>query len=808
MNKKLVIDLRSVRLTDVATVGGKNASLGELMNALEGAGVRLPGGFATTAAAYWTFLDAGSLRTELEEILSDVDAADVRSIEVAAKLARRAVLSQPLPDALKWEILMHYDLMVAEWGKAYSLAVRSSATAEDLPGVSFAGQHTTFLNVCGRQELLVAIHHCFASLFTERAIDYRLRNGFDHMEVALSVGVQQMVRSDLGASGVMFTLDTESGFRDAVLVSASYGLGETVVQGSVNPDEWTLFKPTLLAGCVGIIARTLGSKETKLVFEQNSGGTRLTSVDLPQRAKFCMSDGEVQQLAKWGCAIEAHYSALAGGPQPMDIEWAKDGVTGDLFILQARPETGHTADIQLGSREYHIVGERGKPLVTGQAVGGRVASGVARVVLDPAGLEGVQAGEVLVASTTNPDWEPVMKRVSAIVTDQGGRTAHAAIVAREIGVPCVVGTGNATQVLHDGDVVTVSCAEGVEGRVYAGAIEFTVQDNAVDKLPKTRTHVMVNVGDPSNAFVTAALPTDGVGLARMEFIVNTAVGIHPMALCRYPRLKDASATAEIGKRIGAMKPDAFFVERLSEGLAKTCAAFYPRPVIVRTSDFKSNEYAHLIGGAEFEPAEDNPMLGFRGACRYYDERYAEGFELECRALSRVRGEMGFKNMKMMIPFCRTAAEGRRVIERMAIHGLKQGVEGLEIYVMCELPSNVVDADAFLDIFDGFSIGSNDLTQLTLGIDRGSGAVASLFDEQDAAVKALIVAAIQATRMRSKPCGICGQAPSDHPEFAAWLVANGINSISVDPDAVTKTLLAVAAAEAVQGNTRKLNKVGI
>lgn len=807
MATTLVTDLRDVRLADISAVGGKNSSLGELMNAADLLGIRVPQGFAATADAYWLFLNSDGLRAELESILADVDPLRLRSLEHAAKLARRAILRRSLPRELTAAVSRAYQSLCTECGHEPSLAVRSSATAEDLPGVSFAGQHSTFLNVQGEEELVSALHHCYASLFTERAIDYRIRNGFDHLRVALSVGVQHMVRSDLGAAGVIFTLDTESGFRNVVLVSGSYGLGETVVQGSVDPDEWTVFKPTLESGYLAIVDRRLGSKETKLVFESNSGGTRLAHVEPARASRFCLTDTEVQQLAKWACAIERHYSTAAGHPQPMDIEWAKDGLTGELYILQARPETAHGSEVKATAQEYRLTGTHKEPLITGQAVGERIATGPVRIVLDPSHLDTVRPGDVLVARTTDPDWEPVMKRVAAIVTDQGGRTAHAAIVSREIGLACVVGTGDATKVLHEGDIVTVCCSEGPTGSVYPGAIDFSVETVDLTALPLNRTRVMVNVGDPATAFKAAILPSSGVGLARMEFIVNNFIGIHPMALCRYPRLKDPSAVIEIGRRIDGRRPDEYFVERLSEGLAKICAAFYPRPVIVRTSDFKTNEYARLIGGAEFEPVEENPMLGFRGASRYYDARYADGFDLECRALVRVREDMGLTNLKVMIPFCRTAEEGRRVVERMATNRLKQGIQGLEIYAMCELPSNVIEAEAFLDVFDGLSIGSNDLTQLTLGIDRDSGTVSHLFNEQDPAVKTLIATAIRVANSRKKPCGICGQAPSDDAEFAAWLVGQGISSISVNADAVAKTAIAIAKAEVAAEGAEHLSKAG-
>jgi pyruvate,water dikinase len=604
-----------------------------------------------------------------------------------------------------------------------------------------------------------------------------------------------MVRSDKASAGVIFTLDPDSGFRDAVLITGSYGLGEFVVQGVVTPDEWTVFKPTLARGFSPIIGRRLGTKEVRLVYGDGTRTTRGEPTPLADRSRFSLADEEVLKLALWACMIEDHYSSIAGRAQPMDIEWAKDGITGELFILQARPETVHSSKQRTAVAEaYRLKGKHGAPLVTGQAVGEKIGTGRVRIVRDVSGLTNVEQGDVLVAEKTDPDWEPVMKRVAAIVTDKGGRTAHAAIVSRELGLPCIVGTDKATQVLRDGDEVTVCCAEGSEGHVYAGRIAFDVERIDAASVPETRTKIMLNVGDPAQAFSLALIPNSGVGLARIEFIITNHIGIHPMALARFPRLRDTYAVAEIASRISGEDPREFFISRLSEGIGRIAAAFYPKPVIVRTSDFKTNEYARLTGGREFEPEEENPMLGFRGASRYYDPRYAEGFALECEALARVRRKMGLTNIKVMIPFCRTIEEAKRVVAAMAANGLRQGEDGLEIYAMCELPSNVVLAEEFLRVFDGYSIGSNDLTQLVLGIDRDSGTVAHLFDERNEAVKQMIARAIEAARRAGKPIGICGQAPSDYPDFAAWLVERGISSISLNPDAAIKTTLSIAAAE--------------
>ncbi len=799
--ERFTLDFSEIGLDDVSKVGGKNASLGELFNRLRPWGVGVVDGFATTADAYRALLDASGLRDRLVRILAGLDTQNVTMLQERGAEARRAILETELPASLASDIVEAHDRLVERLGREPELAVRSSATAEDLPGASFAGQQETFLNVRGRQGLLDAVRHCYASLFTDRAISYRVAQGFDHMSVALSVGVQPMVRSDVGAAGVIFTLDPDSGFRQVVVITGSWGLGEQVVQGNVTPDEWMVFKPTLATGACPIIGRRLGGKETRMGYAASgeSAATTVTPTAEVDRARFVLSDEDVLRLAKWSCLIEGHYSTLAGASRPMDIEWARDGITGELFILQARPETVYSARPRgADMEEYHLDGAHGMPLISGQAVGEKIASGRVRVVRGVTELAAVEAGDVLVAEMTDPDWEPVMKRVSAIVTNKGGRTAHAAIVARELGLPCVVGTGRATEALTDGMEVTVSCAEGVQGHVYEGKVRYHVDRHPAEERPATRTKVMMNVADPEQAFHLAEIPNDGVGLARLEFIIARQIGIHPMALVRYPKLADRSVIELIRERIGGEEPKEYFVRMLSEGIARIAAAFYPRPVIVRTSDFKTNEYARLLGGAEFEPDEENPMLGFRGASRYYDPRYAEGFALECEALARVRRQMRLTNVKVMIPFCRTVDEARRVVAEMAANGLKQGEEGLEIYAMCELPANVVLAEEFLGVFDGYSIGSNDLTQLVLGIDRDSGTISGLFDERNDAVRGMISSAIAAARGLRKPIGICGQAPSDYPDLAAWLVEEGITSISLNPDAVTKTMKIVAAAEASVG----------
>jgi pyruvate,water dikinase len=802
----LTIDFADLTLDDVARVGGKNASLGELFRHLQPRGVGVVDGFATTADAYRLLLAEHGLGERLRTLLTGFDPEDLAELARRGHAARASVLETPLPAAFREAVIAAHARLCARHGGETSLAVRSSATAEDLPEASFAGAAETFLNVRGPDALLRAVHACCASIFTDRAISYRARLGYDHLKVALSVGVMPMVRADLASSGVIFTLDTESGFRDVVVVTGAYGLGEYVVQGVVTPDEWTVFKPALADGARPIVGRRLGSKEVRLVYADGSRATRSEATPAADRRRFCLADDEVLTLARWAREIEDHYSRRAGHSQPMDIEWAKDGVSGALVIVQARPETIHSRKPRTAAAEVYRLTARPEPaIVAGQAVGEKIAGGRARVVRDVAALSEVQAGEVLVAERTDPDWEPVMRRVAAIVTDSGGRTAHAAIVSREFGLPCIVGTGQATTAIRTGDPVTVCCAEGTEGHVYSGLLPYAVERIEAHALAAARrTRIMLIVGDPGRAFALSAIPNDGVGLARIEFIITNDIGIHPMALARYPALADRAAVAAIQARIGDEPPAEFFVRRLAEGVGRIAAAFFPKPVIVRLSDFKTNEYAALLGGREFEPHEENPMIGFRGASRYDDPRYAAGFALECRALKRVREEMGLTNVKVMVPFCRTVAEGRRVLAAMAGNGLRRGDGGLEVYVMCEIPANVVLAEEFLTVFDGFSIGSNDLTQLTLGLDRDSETVAGLFDERDGAVRWMIARAIEAAKQAGKPIGICGQAPSDHPDFAAWLVRQGIDSISLNPDTAIRTALRVAEAEAQETSGPKAN----
>jgi pyruvate,water dikinase len=801
----LVLDLIEVGADDVARVGGKGANLGELFRSLTKRGVRAVDGFATTSEVYRRLLETNGLGERLRELLSGLDYDDMEALNRAGREARALMLDTPLPAEVNNAILDAYRRLCERVQRACEVAVRSSATAEDLADASFAGQQDTILNVQGEDHLIEACHRCFASLWTDRAISYRAARGFNHFDVALSVCVQPMVRSDLASSGVMFTLDTESGFRDAVVINGAWGLGEAIVQGMATPDEWIVFKPTLKTGARPIVSRRLGGKEVKMIYGVEGRGTRTREVVDAQRRRFVLDDYEVLQLARWACIIEEHYSERAGSPQPMDIEWAKDGKTGELFVVQARPETVHSTNRQNFIESYRLTGERGLPLATGIAVGEKIAQGRVHVLDNPDHLKDFVEGDVLVTSMTDPAWEPIMKRAAAIVTDRGGRTCHSAIISRELGLPCIVGTGNATQALQTEMDVTVSCAEGAQGNIYEGRVEFAVERRVVTSEGRPRTQVMMNVGDPDHAFALASLPNDGVGLARLEFIINNHIGIHPMALVRYPKLKRPEDVREISLRVGEEDPQDFFVRNLSEGIGRIAAAFYPKPVIVRMSDFKSNEYAMLIGGQEFEPVEENPMLGFRGASRYYDERYREGFRLECMALRRVRDEMGLVNVKAMIPFCRTVEEAEKVINLMRDYGLQQGENGLEIYAMCELPANVVFADEFLRIFDGYSIGSNDLTQLALGLDRDSEMVAHLFDERNGAVERMVAQAIDAAHRAGKKIGICGQAPSDYPEFARFLVERGITSISLNPDTVIQTTGIILNAEAqvtTDGNSKQ------
>jgi len=784
-----------IGLEDIPSVGGKNASLGEMVRSLGEQGVRVPNGFAITADAYREFLRASGVDREIRKILSDLDTRDFDNLHERGARARQAILAAEFPEDLKDAILEAYQQLSQDAGRPLDVAVRSSATAEDLPDASFAGQQETYLNVQGPAALLDACRRCFASLFTDRAISYRTDKGFDHFKIALSIGVQRMVRSDQGAAGVMFTIDTETGFRDAVLINAAYGLGENVVQGSVNPDEYYVFKPTLKQGFRPILKKALGSKEFKLIYDV--GGNKMVKnvpVAPGDRARFALADDDILALARWATIIEDHYSRKKGGYCPMDIEWAKDGLSGELFILQARPETVQSQKPRDLLETYRLK-ERGPTLVTGRAVGEKIASGPVRVIKSVAHLRDFKAGEVLVTDKTDPDWEPIMKIAAAIVTNRGGRTCHAAIVSRELGLPAVVGAERATEALGDGQAVTVSCAEGDTGFVYDGRLPFEVERTSLAGLERPQTKVMMNLGNPEEAFGLSLIPNDGVGLARMEFIISNYIKVHPMALIEYERLDDAALRARIdGLTAGYEDKPQFFVDMLASGVGMIAAAFYPKDVIVRMSDFKTNEYANLVGGQKYEPREENPMIGFRGASRYYDPRYRDGFALECRAMKKVREEMGLTNVKLMVPFCRTVDEGRRVIAEMAKHGLKQGEQGLEIYVMCEIPSNVVSAAAFAEVFDGFSIGSNDLTQLTLGVDRDSSIVAHVFDERDPAVMDSIASAIRSAKTAGRKIGICGQAPSDYPEFAQFLVTRGIDSISLNPDAVMLTTLKILEME--------------
>ena len=783
-----------IGIDDIPQVGGKNASLGEMFRELSTKGVKVPDGFAITAAGYWHFLRETGLDKEINKQLVDLDAKNLAELQKRGAKIRDAVVSAILPDDLQLEIVAAYDDLGKRSSESASVAVRSSATAEDLPEASFAGAQETFLNIRGHDALLRACLRCFASLFTDRAISYRADKGFAHEKVGLSIGVERMVHSDLASSGVMFTIDTESGFRDVVLINAAYGLGENIVKGSINPDEIYVFKPTLKAGFRPILQKILGSKEFKLVYDTGVESVKNVPVPIEDRHRFSISDDEILQLAQWACIIEEHYSAKRGRPTPMDIEWAKDGQTGELFIVQARPETVESRkDANL--IELYRLKSRGRVLVTGRSVGTKIAHGKARVIKTAQHLDEFRDGEVLVAEKTDPDWEPIMKKAAAIITNRGGRTCHAAIVSRELGVPAIVGTEHATEILKTGQIVTVSCSEGDTGFVYEGELPFEVERTDLKTLARPRTKIMMNVANPEAALGLSFIPNDGVGLAREEFIITSYIKIHPLALVDYAKIDDQEVRIEIDKlTVGYADKPQFFVDKLAQGVAMIAAAFYPKDVIVRLSDFKTNEYANLIGGRAYEPTEENPMLGFRGASRYYNPRYQAGFALECRAMKKVREEMGLKNVKLMVPFCRTVDEGRKVIAEMAKHGLKRGQDDLEIYVMCEIPSNVILAEEFATIFDGFSIGSNDLTQLILGVDRDSEIVAEIFDERNPAVKKMIAEVIAVCRRKGRKIGICGQAPSDYPDFAQFLVEQKIDSISLNPDTVLKTTLAILEKE--------------
>ncbi|QKT04669.1 phosphoenolpyruvate synthase [Ectothiorhodospiraceae bacterium 2226] len=784
MNDNLIW-FRDVSMGDVEHVGGKNASLGEMIRGLTEAGVRVPDGFATTAAAYRRFLAHQGLEQRIYERLDATDIDDVQALARAGKDIRGWVRETPLPAELETAVREAYRSLARERGGAAPVAIRSSATAEDLPEASFAGQQETLLNVRGEDAVIDGLKTVFASLFNDRAIAYREHHGFAHRDVALSAGVQLMVRSDLGASGVIFTIDTESGFRDVVFITAALGLGETVVQGAVNPDEFYVYKPNLAAARPAILRRSLGSKAIKMVYaEGEDGGTRTVDTDAEERASFTLSDAEVEALARHAVAIDDHYG------KPMDIEWAKDGEDGELYIVQARPETVKSRASGAVLQSYHLQ-ERGEALLAGRSIGQRIGAGTVRVVRKVEEMHTVQPGDVLVADMTDPDWEPVMKRAAAIVTDRGGRTCHAAIIARELGIPAVVGTGDATQRLLGEQEVTVSCAEGDTGHVYRGRLPFEVRELDLESMPELPFQVMLNVGNPDRAFDLRFLPNDGVGLARIEFIINRLIGVHPKALLTLDQQPDELQTRVRALAAGYASPVEFYVGKLAEGIATLGAAFAPKPVIVRLSDFKSNEYANLLGGQPFEPHEDNPMLGFRGASRYVSESFRDCFALECRAVKRVRDEMGLTNVEVMIPFVRTVDEARQTVELLAEHGLRRGENGLRIIMMCEIPSNALLAEDFLQHFDGYSIGSNDLTQLTLGLDRDSGVIAHLFDERDPAVKRLLAMAIEGCRAQGKYVGICGQGPSDHPDLAFWLMEQGISSVSLNPDSVVETWLYLA-----------------
>lgn len=792
---------KDIRLEDVSLVGGKTASLGELYSGLSPEGVRVPNGFAIAATAYRDALTQAGAWDELRDLLTKVDKRRISDLTKRAAAARAIVYAATDQDSLRRQVTEAYQQLEREYGANVAVAVRSSATAEDLPTASFAGQHDSFLNIRGARDLFDACRRCFASLFTDRAISYRIDNGFDHFNVALSVAVMKMVRSDLAASGVIFTLDTESGFRDVVFVTGSYGLGENIVQGTVDPDEFYVHKPTFNSGHRAVLSRRLGSKQMRMVYARGRASTRNVKTLQTDRTRFCISDKDVLELARCAIAVEKHYSEKAGVPTPMDVEWAKDGNDGTLYIIQARPETVASRRKPEALENYSLKSP-GKVVATGRAVGEKIAAGKIRLIRNERELKTFQPGEVLVAPATRPDWEPVMKLAAAIVTDRGGRTCHAAIVARELGVPAVVGTEDFIRKAKTGMPVTVSCAEGDIGHVYEGSLPFDVVRVQADTLQRPRTKIMVNLGNPEIAFKTAMMPNDGVGLARMEFIINQHIGIHPMALARPEKVKSARDRRSIKLMTSRYNnPSDFFIERLSEGVGIIAAAFYPRPVIVRLSDFKTNEYAKLLGGADFEPKEENPMLGFRGAARYAHPAYADGFALECAALERVRNIMGLTNLKVMVPFCRRLEEARGVIDVLAQHGLKRGEGGLEIFMMCEIPNNVILIDQFAKLFDGFSIGSNDLTQLTLGVDRDSDIVAFDFDERDPGMLEMLTMAVKGAKRNGRHVGICGEAPANYPEIARFLTELGIDSISVNPSSVLRTMEIVRKAEQMTAKSR-------
>ncbi|MBN1544842.1 phosphoenolpyruvate synthase [Candidatus Woesearchaeota archaeon] len=794
-SKEFILWFDQLGIEDVPLTGGKNASLGEMYRNLTSKGVQVPNGFAVTATAYNHLVDIMGIKDKIRTILKDLNTSDMKNLADRGEKVRHVFLNTEFPPELSAKIVEAYANLCKQYGENTDVAVRSSATAEDLPDASFAGQQETFLNIRGPEQLLDACRKCFASLFTNRAISYRVDKGFDHFKIALSIGVQKMVRSDMACSGVMFSIDTESGFKDVVFVTSAYGLGENVVQGAVNPDEFYVFKPTLKAGFRPIIHKEVGEKAIKMIYTHNGiKQTKNIPVAEEERRVFALNDEEVLTLAKWACIIEDHYSAKAGYFKPMDMEWAKDGHTGQLFIVQARPETVQSRKDKTTLEEYHLK-EKGKVLITGKSVGERIGAGEANVIKNVHNIADFKKGQVLITDMTDPDWEPIMKIASAIVTNRGGRTCHAAIISRELGIPCVVGTGSGTEAIKPGQKVTVDCAQGDEGYVYEGILKFELIKMDLKTLPETKTKIMMNVGNPEEAFEFSFLPNKGVGLAREEFIINSYIKVHPNALLHFDKVKDPATRKQIEQLTFGYKSKVdFYVDKLAQGIARIAAAFYPKDVILRFSDFKSNEYANLIGGKDFEPIEDNPMIGFRGASRYYAEAFKEAFGLECKAVLRVRNEMGLTNLQVMVPFCRTIKEAKSVLAEMEKNGLRKSENGLKVICMCEIPANVILAEEFLDIYDGFSIGSNDLTQLTLGLDRDSELVASIYDERNEAVKKLIRNVIDVANRKGKYIGICGQAPSDYPDFAQFLVEAGIHSMSLNPDTVVKTTIKIAEKE--------------
>lgn len=793
-NEVFILWFDQISVDDVPIVGGKNASLGEMYKELTPKGINVPNGFALTAKAYNYFLDKNNLKPRIKEIIDHMNIKDVNDLSEKGELIRSLILNAEFPEELKKEIIDAYWHLGLQYGQDPDVAVRSSATAEDLPDASFAGQQETYLNVRGNSTLLESVKKCFASLFTNRAISYREDRGFSHFSVSLSVGIQKMVRSDLGSSGVMFTIDTESGFDKAIFITAIYGLGENIVQGRVNPDEYFVFKPTLEQGYRSIISKKIGSKEIKMVYSNDNKRVKNMPVEISDRKKYVLNDDEILTLARWGKTIEDHYSSRRNKYTPMDIEWAKDGLDNKLYIVQARPETVHSNESKTKIKTYKLK-EKGEVLVKGLSIGSKIGSGEVNIIKDVKQISSFKEGQVLVTEMTDPDWQPIMKIASAIITNKGGRTCHAAIVARELGIPCIVGTNNATEILKDGMDVTVDCSQGDVGYIYEGKLDYDVEELNLETIPKTKTKILLNIGNPEEAFSFHNLPVDGVGLAREEFIISSYIKVHPLALIHFDSIEDENLKNKIREvTYGYEDKKQFFIDKLAYGIATIAAAFYPKKVIVRLSDFKSNEYANLIGGELFEPKEENPMLGWRGASRYYHPKYRAAFGLECKAILKARQSIGLKNIVVMIPFCRTIEEGRLVIEEMRNNSLVHGEDGLEIYAMCELPSNVVLAKEFLSIFDGFSIGSNDLTQLILGVDRDSGIISRIYNEKDESVKRMIASIIKDSKEKNKYIGICGQAPSDFPDFSEFLVEQGIDSISLNPDSVMKTKLLVAEKE--------------